>query len=272
MLNGFVTVNDKVIRELGTKVDPLADEVRVRGAVVRPEQQRLYAFFKPRNVITTLRDPEGRPCVGDYLKNLPQRVFPIGRLDSDVTGLLLLTNDGDYAEHLLHPRYGAKRTYWAMLGNQPDAETLRRFENGVEVEGVLAKAEDVQIVRPALLANMLFGDVSKRRVILQLAVREGKQHFVKKLIEAAGCELLRLARVAFGPYELRGLRSGEIAERTFKRLAPERPKAEPRRKASKNRTTPSVRRSRDRGRTEPRSEEKATRTSSRPPSKRRKSD
>ena len=216
---GIVSVNGKTVRELGSKVDPRADEVRVRGQLVRPAEPKLYLFFKPRHVLTTLRDPEGRPCVGDYLKKLPTRVFPVGRLDGDVTGLLLLTNDGDFGEQLLHPRYGAKRVYWAMLLHRPTEQMMRQLNRGVEVEGENVRAEDVRIVRDTPLAQQLFGDVSKRRVVLQLSVREGKQHFVKKLLEAAGFSLVRLGRFAFGPFELRGLKPGEIVEKPFRRLA-----------------------------------------------------
>jgi len=216
---GIISVNGKTVRELGTKVDPRADEVRVRGQVVRPAEPKLYLFFKPRHVLTTLRDPEGRPCVGDYLKKLPTRVFPVGRLDGDVTGLLLLTNDGDFGDQLLHPRYGAKRVYWAMLLHRPTEQMLRGLSRGVEVDGEVVRAEDVRIMRDTPLAQHLFGDVSKRRVVLQLSVREGKQHFVKKLLETAGFSLVRLGRVAFGPFELRGLKPGEIVEKPFRRLA-----------------------------------------------------
>src|SRR5437868_10903328 len=146
MLEGRVTVNGATVRELGTKADPLADDIRVDGRRIRlPEGHRYLLLNKPRGYVTTRADPQRRPTVLDLLGGVREYVYPVGRLDFDSEGLLLLTNDGDLAARLTHPRHGVARVYEARVAGVPDAHDLDRLSRGIVIDGERTQPSDVKL-------------------------------------------------------------------------------------------------------------------------------
>ena len=202
IVEGRITVNGRRVRELGTRADAGRDRICVDGRVLRPAASKAYlAFHKPAGVITTMRDTEGRPSVADYLKagGHPSGVVPAGRLDYATSGLLLLTNDGDLAYRLTHPRYGVPKTYEVKLSGMPSAAQLERLRRGVGLEdGVTAPAE-VSVSRRL-----------KQKVWLKVELREGRYREIRRMVEAVGHTVERLVRSRFGPVALGPLARGEM--------------------------------------------------------------
>jgi 23S rRNA pseudouridine2605 synthase len=193
---GRVTVNGEPVRALGVRVDPAVDRVTVDGRPVRLETSTYWgAFHKPRGVLTTLCDPRGRPDLRAYLRGLPLRVYPVGRLDADSEGLLLLTNDGDLAYRLMHPRYQVEKEYVAEIRGRVPAGLPARLLAGVELEDGPARA-----VRAAFVERAASG------AVLRLTLTEGRRREVRRMVEAAGLAVSRLVRVRMGCVEL-----GELA-------------------------------------------------------------
>lgn len=207
---GNVCVNGNVVTTPGTQIDPERDLVTVDGVSVQREAPVLYRFHKPRKVVCTMSDPEGRPCIADYLKNIAERLFPVGRLDFDVSGLLLLTNDGEYADALLHPRNEVPRTYWAMVRGTADDRALEKLTRGIRLEDGRARAVSARTLPESAQRTRLFGRGEEGTSYLEVVVAEGRKHFVKRLLKAAGYPVLSLSRVRFGDYELASLRPGEL--------------------------------------------------------------
>ena len=202
LVEGRVTVNGTVVTELGSKADPARDEIRVDGQPVRRPERHVYlALYKPRGVVSTRRDPEGRPTVMQMVPPIPG-LFPVGRLDTPTEGLLLLTNDGGFAERASHPRYEVPRVYHAKVHRIPEPETLARLTRGVVVEGERLAADAVRILEAG--ANAW----------LEVRLHEGKRHEVRRLLEAVGHKVSKLKRVAFGPVTLKGLGPGGFRELT----------------------------------------------------------
>ncbi len=199
ILQGRVSVNGRVVSELGAKAVLGKDEICVDGKVIRPETEKVVlALFKPRSCVTTLHDPQGRPTVGELVSNIPLRVYPVGRLDYDAEGLLLLTNDGELAHRLQHPRYKVPKTYLAKVRGLPHEEALSQLQQGIALEdGITAPAE----------LNVLEDD--KKVTWLSLTLREGRNHQVKRMCSAVGYPVLRLRRTKVGPIDLGNLRPGE---------------------------------------------------------------
>lgn len=198
ILAGRVEVNGKKVRVLGTKVGP-KDEVRVDGRRILQEEPAWYVLHKPPEMVTTLSDPEGRPCVGDVTREIPERVFPVGRLDWDAEGVLLLTNDGELANRLTHPRYEVPRVYDAKVRGEPDEATLERLRAGVRLEDGHARPRSVEVVGHA-----------RRNTWLRLTVTEGRPHLVKRLCAAVGHPVQRLRRVEYAGIGLGSLEPGEV--------------------------------------------------------------
>lgn len=230
ILEGRVEVNGKVVRELGTRADPEVDDVRVDGRpVARVEEKIHLLLYKPPSVVTTLSDPEGRRSVGDLLRSLKVRVFPVGRLDYDAEGALLLTNDGDLAHKLAHPRWGVPRTYRVKVKGFPSEETLERLTKGVRLEDGIARALEVEVERTLL-----------RNAWIRLVVSEGRHHLVKRLCEAVGHPVDRLIRLDYAgvgiekmkPGDLRFLSPGEVRklQAAVRKEAPPPPGGVPRRR------------------------------------------
>ena len=199
---GRVVVNGVVVRAMGTTVVPERDAVRVDGKVVRPQRPLTLMLHKPAGTVTTLKDPEGRPLVIDLLPPGLPRVYPVGRLDYWSEGLLLLTNDGDLALHLSHPRYGVPKVYHAKVKGVPSPEAVGRLVSGVRSRGEPLRALRAKVLR-----------VAEKNATLEVVVTEGKHHHVRRLCEAIGHPALKLVRVALGP-----LRLGDLPRGAFRPL------------------------------------------------------
>lgn len=215
---GKVRVNGRIVDKLGEGVDPKRDLVTVQDRQIRPEREQIYIFHKPRGVLTTMSDPGGRPSIADYIKTLPVRVFPVGRLDRDVSGLLLLTNDGIFGNQLLHPRYGVERVYWAIVQGAINEEVLKRLGAGIRRGTFNGKAKSARSLRSSSETKRLLREVRPGEALIEVVVTEGKKHFVKDLLFAAGLSVERLCRVRFGRYRLGKLQAGEIV--AVQRLLP----------------------------------------------------
>lgn len=198
IMEGRVTVNGAVVRTLGEKVCPASDIVAVDGRPVAPPAECVYLMLnKPTGVLTTLDDPQGRPTVAQYVPKDGPRLFPVGRLDLDTSGLLLLTNDGELAHRLMHPRFHVPKTYLAVVDGVPDERDLARLREGVRLDdGVTApaKAEVVEVR----------GD----RATVMLTLREGRKRQVRRMLSAVGHPVIALERTAYGSLELGGLAPG----------------------------------------------------------------
>lgn len=196
---GRVEVNGVVVRELGTKVEPARDLIRVDGKLLKDRERKVYyVLYKPAEMVTTLSDPQGRPTIRDCLKGIEQRVFAVGRLDWDAEGALLVTNDGELANRLMHPRYQVPRTYLAKVKGVPDEATLGKLRAGVRLEDGIAKPERVHMERE-----------TERNSWLHLVVHEGRPHLVKRLCAAVGHPVVRLFRPQYGGVGVEGLRPGQ---------------------------------------------------------------
>lgn len=221
---GRVTVNGRPAREPGTKVDPAADAIKVDGKRIAaaPAHATWILLHKPRGVVTTMSDPQGRPTVRDLLRPAGVRVFPVGRLDYDSEGLLLLTDDGDLARDLMHPSSGVEKTYRVKVKGMPDPAAIRRVARGMILDGRPTGPARVRVVKR--------GD----NPWLTVTIAEGRRRQVRRMLEAAGHPVLRLKRVAYGgvvlgdlaPGRTRRLRPEEVAglERAVGRSTPARPR------------------------------------------------
>jgi 23S rRNA pseudouridine2605 synthase len=208
MGEGRVTINGATVRELGTKADATRDDIRVDGVRVRTAREPVYLLLnKPKGVVTTRHDPEGRTTVMDLVPAVAG-LFPVGRLDVTTEGLILLTNDGAFAERVAHPRYEIARVYHAKVRGVPEPATLARLRSGVRVEGERLGVDDVRLLQ------------ADNNAWLELRLHEGKHHEVKRLLEAVGHPVAKLKRVAIGPVTARGLEPGQ-----FRSLAPHEVKA-----------------------------------------------
>jgi 23S rRNA pseudouridine2605 synthase len=195
---GRVRVNGNVVTVLGTTVDPANDDVRVDGRKVRIAEPVWIVVNKPTGYVTTRRDPQGRPTVYDLLPRGMGRLFHVGRLDAASEGLLLLTNDGDTAHRLLHPRYEVERVYEVEVDGIVSAAARERLLTGVMLEDGTARAHAVRRITPAL----------RGRDRLRMTLREGRNREVRRMLEAVGHEVRRLRRVRYGPVQLAKLASG----------------------------------------------------------------
>ncbi len=193
---GRVKVNGVVITQFGVKVDPARDRVLVDGQRVEPLPPVTLMVHKPSGYVSTTKDPQGRKVITDLVPKEFGRLYPVGRLDYDATGLMLLTNDGELAQRLMHPRYQVPRTYRVTAQGEMSDEALRRLAAGVEVEG-----------RPVSTAVTLIKR-EQGRTVLELMVWEGRYHLVKRLLEGVGHQVLKLKRIAFGPLRLGRLKRG----------------------------------------------------------------
>lgn len=198
ILEGRVKVNG-VLAELGQSVDPAVDRVEVDGKPVKGQDTPIYILLnKPSGVVTTAKDPKGRPTVLDCLKGVKTRVYPVGRLDLDVEGTLILTNDGDLAHRLMHPSHEVPKVYQAWVEGRMDPETLIEFEKGVLLEDGKAAPAKAEILHAGPASTLV-----------QLTLHEGRNHEVKRLCAAVGHPVKHLKRVAVGQVRLKDLRPGE---------------------------------------------------------------
>jgi len=207
IVRGQVRVNGKVVRELGTSVEE-RDNVAVDGKIVRlPTKHTYIVLHKPLGVVTTMRDPEGRRTVGDLLpKGLP-RIVPVGRLDYDTSGVLLLTNDGELAHVLTHPRFGVEKTYRAVVKGKLSAGELDRLRRGMHVETFRASGAQVKVVASP-----------PDRTVLDITIHEGRNRQVRRMLEAVGHPVRELRRLRFGPIALGALAPGRTRPATAREL------------------------------------------------------
>ncbi len=195
---GRVEVDGQVVTAVGVCIDPATAQVAVDGRRVQPPARlRTIMLHKPVGYVTTMADPQGRRQVTDLLADQPERLFPVGRLDYDASGLLLLTNDGELAHRLMHPRYKVAKTYRVTVGGQIDAAAKARLLAGVELDGRPAVAEKLRILQ-----------AGPERSVLELTIREGRYHQVKRMLARVGLPVLRLKRIAYGPLRLGRLGPG----------------------------------------------------------------
>ncbi len=197
IVEGRVTVNGEGA-QLGQKVDAACDQVLVDGERINIDPDRVYVLLnKPRGVVTTADDPEGRPAVVD-LVNLPQRLFPVGRLDKDTEGLLLLTNDGELAHALMHPSFEVERTYVALVPGPVRKKVLAELKAGIALDDGLAKPRRVRVL-----------EEERNQALLEVVMTEGRKREVRRMLGQVGLKVERLARVAYGGVELGDLRQGK---------------------------------------------------------------
>ncbi|SLM48658.1 Ribosomal large subunit pseudouridine synthase B [Nitrospira japonica] len=197
---GRVTVNGKVVTELGTKVDPGRDHVKVDGKHLSAAQPFVYLLLhKPKNVMSTLDDPGGRTTVKDYLHGVSVRVFPVGRLDFDSEGLMLLTNNGDLSQALLHPRYHVPKTYLIKIKGVATDDEIVQLERGVKLEDGMTSPAIVKKIKKA-----------EQNSWLEVTIREGRKHQVRRMLETVGHRVIKLMRVKMGPLALGDLAPGEF--------------------------------------------------------------
>ncbi|MCM3734666.1 rRNA pseudouridine synthase [Bacillus cytotoxicus] len=199
---GKVKVNGKIVTELGTKVSA-QDKVEVNNIPLEKEIPAYFLLYKPTGVISSVTDDKGRKVVTDFFLEIPQRLFPIGRLDYDTSGLILMTNDGEFANILMHPKYKVEKTYVAKVKGPLTGDKIRMLERGVMLEeGKTAPAR----------VKILSWDKRKEIAIVQLTIHEGRNRQVRRMFEAVGCKVMKLKRESYAFLELGNLRPGDARE------------------------------------------------------------
>lgn len=202
---GHVKVNGKLVTEMGVKVDN-HDRIEVDGVPMEEEKKRYILMYKPRGVISAVSDDKDRKVVTDLLEDdVRERVYPIGRLDYDTSGLLLLTNDGDFANHLMHPRYHVDKTYIAKVEGILTTEEIRKLENGIKLKGYTTAKAKVRVMSK---------DKKKNSSIVRMVIHEGHNHQVKNMFDAVGHKVEKLSRESYDFLTLDGLVSGQYRDLT----------------------------------------------------------
>ncbi len=208
ILQGKVKVNNKVVRELGLDIKP-TDVVLFENRAVRPSVKRVYyKLHKPKGYVTTANDEKGRKTVVELMRKVQERVYPIGRLDYDTEGLLILTNDGDITNILTHPKNMVKKTYVASIEGEIATEDVKKISKGVDIGGYVTQPCSVQVL-----------DKDEKFTRVEITITEGKNHQVKKMFEAVGKNVAFLKRVSIGEIKLGGLARGEYKTLTTKEIA-----------------------------------------------------
>ena len=201
IVQGRVKVNGKVVRELGTRIDPLVDQVQVDRNPVQMDPEKMYfAFHKPRGVLSTMSDDKGRRCIADYFVGF-DRLYNVGRLDYETTGLILMTNDGELANQLLHPRYEVEKLYAAKVMGKVGKVELQKLKDGVKLEDGLAQADKVRVL-----------DQNDAYSLVEIVLHSGKNRIVRRMFEAVGHPVMDLTRKTFGPIHLKALKVGQFRE------------------------------------------------------------
>ena len=213
ILDGEVEVDGEVVTRLGTKVDPRTAVIRVSGKLLPPVSEHVYLVLnKPRGVVSTMSDPEGRRTLADLVADRPERLFHVGRLDTDTSGLIILTNDGDFAQRLAHPSHEVDKTYVAEVDGEVHVRTVRQLLDGVTLD-------DGPVTVSA--AKVVGGDPRKEttgRSIVELTIHEGRNRIVRRLLAEVGHPVRRLTRTRIGPVKLGRLQPGELRELTVAEL------------------------------------------------------
>ncbi|MGX7364192.1 pseudouridine synthase [Aerococcus suis] len=199
IVDGRVAVNGEIVTELGTKVST-NDHVEVDKVPIYKEEPVYYLFYKPTGVITAVSDDRGRKVVTDYFPEVEQRIYPIGRLDYNTSGLLLLTNDGEFANSLMHPRYELNKTYSAKVNGIPSKSDMNKLANGIVIDGKKTARANARIKEI---------DKDKQKAIVELTIHEGRNRQVRKMLEAINCPVDKLKRERYGFLDLGNLQPGE---------------------------------------------------------------
>jgi 23S rRNA pseudouridine2605 synthase len=208
MTEGRVAVNGRTVRDLGSTIDPQHDKVTLDGRRVAPEAPLYILLHKPRGYVTTVHDPEGRPTVLSLLGEEHPRLFPVGRLDFNTDGVLLLTNDGDLANRLMHPRYGVAKTYHAKLQGELSPAALAQLAEGVRLE-------DGSKTQPAMVRVL---ESEGKHPWIEITIKEGKNRQVHRMAESVGNSVVKLSRVRYGPLTVEDLRPGRWRPLTAREL------------------------------------------------------
>ncbi|MGW2483798.1 pseudouridine synthase [Streptomyces sp. NPDC001571] len=198
-----VEVNGEIVLEQGKRVDPEKDEIKVDGLTVATQSYLFFALNKPAGVVSTMEDPDGRQCLGDYVTNRETRLFHVGRLDTETEGIILLTNHGELAHRLTHPKYGVKKTYLAAITGPLPREIGKRLKEGIQLEDGYARADAFRVVQQ-----------TGKNYLVEIELHEGRKHIVRRMMAEAGFPVEKLVRVAFGPIGLGDQKSGWLRRLT----------------------------------------------------------
>jgi len=202
---GKVRVDGRVVTEMGTQVDPETQKIECDGIPVTSKEKKIYILLhKPPGFLSTVHDPQGRPIVTDLLQNVKERVYPVGRLDLDTEGALLLTNDGELAQKILHPSHEVNKTYVAKVKGKPSTKKLDALTTGIVIEGRKTWPASIEVLH-----------VEAQTSTLQIVIHEGRKRQVRKMFEAVGHPVLQLKRIAYGQLEL-----GQLAPGKYRFLGP----------------------------------------------------
>ncbi|KAF5998144.1 MULTISPECIES: pseudouridine synthase [Streptomyces] len=192
-----VEVNGEIVLEQGLRVDPENDEIKVDGLTVATQSYQFFSLNKPAGVVSTMEDTEGRQCLGDYVTNRETRLFHVGRLDTETEGVILLTNHGELAHRLTHPKYGVKKVYLAHIVGPIPRDLGKRLKDGIQLEDGYAKADHFRVV-----------EQTGKNYLVEVTLHEGRKHIVRRMLAEAGFPVDKLVRVAFGPITLGDQKSG----------------------------------------------------------------
>lgn len=198
-----VEVNGQIVTEQGMRVDPQNDEIKVDGLTVATQSYLFFALNKPAGVVSTMEDPDGRQCLGDYVTNRETRLFHVGRLDTETEGIILLTNHGELAHRLTHPKYGVKKTYLAAIQGPLPRDLGKRLKDGIQLEDGFARADHFRVV-----------ENTGKNYLVEVTLHEGRKHIVRRMLAEAGFPVDRLVRTAFGPIALGDQKSGWLRRMT----------------------------------------------------------
>jgi len=209
IVEGRVKVNGNIVTELGTKAD-VNDIIMVDNKKINIENKVYILMNKPRNVVCSAKDDRGRKTVVDLINNVNERVYPIGRLDFDTTGVLLLTNDGDLTNKLIHPSKEINKTYRVTIEGFANEDQLERIRNGIKLDGVMTSEAYVEIVKV---------NKEKRKSIINITIHEGKNHQVKRMFNTVGLNVLKLNRIEFAGFKVGGLKEGQYRFLTAKEVS-----------------------------------------------------
>ncbi|HVO66592.1 MAG TPA: pseudouridine synthase [Syntrophales bacterium] len=205
---GRVTVNNAIVRQLGTKADINVDEIRVDGKLILPEESKVYLLLnKPKGYMTTLCDPQGRPVVADLLSSISERIFPVGRLDYDSEGLLLMTNDGDFSLKIQHPRFMIPKTYMVKIEGNLTNNDIKMLQDGIKLKDGKFKPDSFHILK-----------ANRKSCWLSLTIVEGRKRVIRRVFESLGHTVVRLVRTAVDGIDLGNVKVGTFRHLTRKEV------------------------------------------------------
>lgn len=205
ILAGMIEVNGEKVTTLGVKADPAVDAITVNGKPIKGENKIYLMLNKTKGVITSAKDPQGRKVVGDFLPGIKERVYPVGRLDYDTEGLLLLTNDGEFANLLTHPSHHVPKTYHATVKGVPHGSALEQLQKGIKLEDGMTQPAEVEYHDV---------DTEKNEATISITIYEGRNRQVRRMFEAVGHKVIRLKRIKFGELGLQQLGRGKYRHLT----------------------------------------------------------